>query len=130
MPDGSYLSHGAAGKIGSSMRLAAMASATNSAYMAMRRVDQRPWSATPVECVPVAWFDGVARWFRSVPSACAAFAAVTCESAVLLESLWDCIAEDWLIGAPRFFHPDCTVGFGIAPNRPLARVAGLSCAPL
>ena len=31
-------------------RVTAMDSATNSAYMAMRLVDQRPESATPVEC--------------------------------------------------------------------------------
>mgnify|MGYP007012689851 FL=1 len=36
--------------IGNSMKLTAMDSATNSAYMAMRLVDQRPESATPVEC--------------------------------------------------------------------------------
>ena len=32
------------------MKLVTIASATNSAYMAMRLVDQRPESATPVEC--------------------------------------------------------------------------------
>ena len=50
MPDGSYLSHCTPGMIGNSMKLTAMDSATNSAYMAMRLVDQRPESATPVEC--------------------------------------------------------------------------------
>ena len=49
-PDGSYLSHGAAGMSGNSMKLSAIASATNNAYIAMRRVDQRPRSPTPVEC--------------------------------------------------------------------------------
>ena len=52
MPDGSYLRNGNAGfgRIGNEMKLVAIASATNSAYMAMRRVDQRPESATLVEC--------------------------------------------------------------------------------
>ena len=50
MPDGSYLSHCTPGMIGNSMKLTSMDSATNSAYMAMRLVDQRPESATPVEC--------------------------------------------------------------------------------
>ena len=55
MPDGSYLIQGAAGINGISMKLTAMASATNNAYMAMRCVDQRPRSAAPVEWLPETW---------------------------------------------------------------------------
>lgn len=51
MPDGSYFSQ-VTGVIGNSMKLVTIASATNSAYMAIRRVDQRPESATPVVCEP------------------------------------------------------------------------------
>ena len=50
MPDGSYFSHGTPGIYGNSTKLSAMDKATKHAYIAMRRVDQRPESPTPVEC--------------------------------------------------------------------------------
>ena len=40
------------------------------------------------------------------------------------------IREDTLIMSPRFFHPDYTVGSGISPDQPLARVAGFLPSPL
>ena len=40
------------------------------------------------------------------------------------------IREDTLIMSPRFSHPDYTVGSGISPDQPLARVAGFLPYPL
>ncbi len=40
------------------------------------------------------------------------------------------IREDTLVMSPRFFHPDYTVGSGISPDQPLARVAGFLPSPL
>ena len=118
MPDGSYFSQ-VTGVIGNSMKLVTIASATNSAYMAIRRVDQRPESATPVVCEPslalVLAVDVLAE-----PSASGATERTTCMR----------IREDTLIMSPRFFHPDYTVGSGISPDQPLARVAGFLPSPL
>jgi hypothetical protein len=50
MPEGSYFRYGAAGNSGSSMKLATIDSATNNAYMAILRVDQRPSCTSLVEC--------------------------------------------------------------------------------
>ena len=82
MPDGSYFSHGTPGISGNSMKLTAIDNATNNAYTAMRRVDQRPESATPVACVEADDADGT-------------------------DVEWVSVCEDTLMRAPRFFHPDC-----------------------
>ena len=81
------------------MKLTAIDNATNNAYTAMRRVDQRPESATPVACVEADDADGT-------------------------DVEWVSVCEDTLMRAPRFFIRTVTVGSGIAPDRPHSRVAG------
>ncbi len=103
MPDGSYLRNENAGfgRIGNEMKLVAIASATNSAYMAMRRVDQRPESATPVECAKSGRV-GLAAFDES--------AELGCEDTLMVSS----------VSSIRTL----TVGSGFPPDQPLARVAG------
>ena len=119
MPDGSYLSH-VTGVIGNSMKLVTIASATNNAYMAMRRVDQRPESATPVACEPSLVLEDVLVEPEPAPSACGATERIACMR----------IREDMLIRALVSSIRTITVGSGISPDQPLTRVAGFLTSPL
>ena len=102
MPDGSYLSHGAAGMSGNSRKLTAIASATNSAYMAMRLVDQRPCPPAPVVCA------SSGRRLRGVD-----------------EGMLDCP----IVGSPVSSIRTMTVGSGIRPDPPQHAGCGLRHGP-
>ena len=110
MPDGSYFSHSTPGMMGKSTKLTAIDSATNSAYMAMRLVDQRPESATPVEC--------------------ALSGRVMLSLAISVSLFWVLFGEDTLILSPVSSIRTLTVGSGFSPDQPLSRVAGFGMGPL
>ena len=110
MPDGSYFSHSTPGMMGKSTKLTAIDSATNSAYMAMRLVDQRPESATPVEC--------------------ALSGRVMLSLAISAVLFWVLFGEDTLMLSPVSSIRTLTVGPGFSPDQPLSRVAGFGMGPL
>ena len=95
------------------MKLTAMDSATNSAYMAMRLVDQRPESATPVECALSGRVIGLSAGLIS--------------AVVVLEVL---LGEDTLMLSSVSSIRTVTVGPGFSPDQPLSRVAGFGMGPL